>query len=185
MVLSELITQPDPPTHSATLLFQTYAILQTLSEDIPHYKRAKHLPDRSDYSFEYLFESASWYLLIKREDAVQDALSRGLMGTTDRAAPGAPPKSKGNKGKATDPNVPQESAPRVLPQAAERRVLGKGSRKVNQLALPTKQALAYAENAGTRTLRMTVRQKDLEKVLPQKLRVSFSYRGIASSERVQ
>ncbi len=89
MVLSELRTQPDPDIlrHCYFRLIQYF---KPFAEDIPHYKRAKHLPDKSAYSLEYLFESANRYLLMKREDAMQDALSRGLMGTTDRAAPGIP-----------------------------------------------------------------------------------------------
>ena len=97
MVLSELRTQPDPDI-LRHCYFRQIQYFKPLAEDISHYRRAKHLPDKSDYSFEYLFESANRYLLMKRDDAMQDALSRGLMGTTDRAAPGIPQRPKG-KGK--------------------------------------------------------------------------------------
>ncbi len=107
-----------------------------MAENISNYKRAKHLPDKSDYSFEYLFESANRYLLMKREDAMQDALSRGLMGTTDRAAPGIPQRPKG-KGKATDPTVSQEDDPTVLLQEAGAPFWGRATEKqVSLLCLP-------------------------------------------------
>ena len=53
------------------------------------------MDDKSDYSFIYLLDAANRCILMKREDAMQESLSRSLMGTTDRAAPGVEPKPKG------------------------------------------------------------------------------------------
>ncbi len=99
-----------------------------MAEDISHYKRVKLLPDRSEYSFGYLFEAAHRYLLMKREDAMQDALSQGLMGTTDRAAPGIPNDHR-EKGTATDPDVSQENDPNILLQEVGKPISGKGEPK--------------------------------------------------------
>ena len=135
MVLSELRTQPDPDIlrHCYSRQIQYF---KPLAEDISHYKRAKHLPDKPDYSLEYLFEAANRYLLMKREDAVQDALSRGLMGTTDRAAPGIPQQLKG-KGKGDRPTRVTRERSKAHPPAPERPLPGKGHRTARQLALPT------------------------------------------------
>ena len=74
------------------------------------------------------------------------------MGTNDRAAPGIPQTPKGKKGTSTDSNVSRENDPKVLSQEADMHILGKGSRRAIQLAMPTRQALAHAEKTvGTRT----------------------------------
>ncbi len=59
---------------------QADTVVQALAEDVAFYKRAKCLGDNSDYSFEFLFEAANRYLRTTRENAMQEALSRGLMG---------------------------------------------------------------------------------------------------------
>ncbi len=94
MVLSELKTEPDPEI-LRFCYFKQIQYFKPLAEDIAHFKRANLLDDKSDHSFEFLFEAANWHVLMKREDAMQEALSRGLMGTTESAAPGVDPTSKG------------------------------------------------------------------------------------------
>ena len=51
------------------------------------------MDDKSDYSFDVLFAAVDRHLRMKREDAMQEALSRGLMGVSDRAATGPEPKT--------------------------------------------------------------------------------------------
>ena len=94
MVLSEFKTPPDPEILRCCY-FKQAQHLKPLTEDISHYKRATILDDTSAYSSEHLFAAATRYLLMKREGAMQEALSRGLMGTTDRAAPGVIPTPRG------------------------------------------------------------------------------------------
>ncbi len=136
MVLSELRTQPDPDI-LRHCYFRQIRYFKPLSEDISHYRRATHLPDKSDYSFECLFESANRYLLMKREDAMQDALSRGLMGTTDRDAPGIPQTPKG-AGKGDRPNsVPRERSKSSPPGGGEAPSVKRETEKqVSLLCLP-------------------------------------------------
>jgi hypothetical protein len=86
MVLSELKAPPDPEILRCCY-FKQVQCFKPLAEDIAHYKRATFLDNRADYSFEYLFEAATRYLLMQREDSMQEALSRGLMGTADKALP--------------------------------------------------------------------------------------------------
>ena len=86
MVLSELSKPPDPDLLQALCLRQLQCY-KPLAEDIAHYKRAKHLLS-GDYSYEYLWDAATRYLHMKREDHMRESLSRGLTGSTDKAAPG-------------------------------------------------------------------------------------------------
>ena len=78
MVLSELRTLPDPEILRCCD-FNNVQCFKPLAEDIAHYKRARFVENKADYSFEHLFEAANSYLLMKREDAMQDALSDGLI----------------------------------------------------------------------------------------------------------
>ncbi len=78
MALSELKTPPDPEILRYSSLKQAQCFTP-LAEEIARYRSAKLLENKADYSFECLFEAANWYLLMKREDAMQEALSRGFM----------------------------------------------------------------------------------------------------------
>jgi hypothetical protein len=96
MVLSELSEPPDPRILQC-LYFQQIQHFKPLAEDIAHYKRAKYLGS-TDYSFEWLWEASNRHLLMKREDYMQESLSRGLNGASGQAAPATYPKGKGKKG---------------------------------------------------------------------------------------
>ncbi len=87
MVLSEL-SKPLDTELLQTLYFRELLYVKPLAEDIAHYKRAKHLHS-GDHSYEHLWDAATRYLRMKREDHLQESISRGLTGSTDRAAPGA------------------------------------------------------------------------------------------------
>jgi hypothetical protein len=101
MALSELKREPDPEILQHCY-FKQVPWLKPLAEDIAHYERARFLDDKSDYSFQYLFAATDRYILMKRDDAMPESLSRSLMGSPDRAAPGADSKLKG-KGKGDQP----------------------------------------------------------------------------------
>jgi hypothetical protein len=79
----------------AVLLLQQIQHFKPLADDIAYYKRARFAADATDHSFEFLFEAANRYLRMKREDSMQDQLSRGLNGASDRALPGIDPKGEG------------------------------------------------------------------------------------------
>ena len=128
------------------MLLQADTMVQPLAEDIAHYKRAKYLYDKSGYSFQYLFDAADRYILMKREDAMQELLSRSLMGATDRAAPGVDPKPKGTGGKG-DKGTLEKRCPRRRQSQRWKR----GSPKANHRVSPSRQVLACEGNiAGTR-----------------------------------
>jgi uncharacterized protein (DUF1684 family) len=90
MAMSELATAPDP----AILQYCYFRQIQNfkpLADDIAYYKRARFAADATDHSFEFLFEAANRYLRMKREDSMQEQLSRGLNGASDKALPGIDP----------------------------------------------------------------------------------------------
>ncbi len=159
MFLSELKTPPYPEI-LRYCYFKQVQRFKPLAEYIAHYMRAKLLESKADYSFEYLFEAANRYLLMKREDAMQEALSRGLMGTSDRAAPGIDPTPKGTgKGDKSKSERPESAPPR-------RRATGAGKGK------PKSKSACFAFQTGTCTrgkdcgyahAKETVRRRDPEK----------------------
>ena len=112
---------------------------------------------------------------MKREDALQEALSRGLMGATDRAAPGVDPKPKG-MGKG---DTSKRERPESAPPGGGKASAGEGTQNTHMLALPTIQALAYAEAiVGTRTFKKAVRRtKRPGKGAPPRPTCRFSYMG--------
>ena len=65
---------------TAPYYFKQVQCFKPLAEDITHFKRAKLLDDKSDHSFEFLVEAANRFLLMKREDAMQEALGWGPHG---------------------------------------------------------------------------------------------------------
>jgi hypothetical protein len=94
MVLSELSKPLDPDLLQA-LYVRHLQYFKPLAEDIAHYRRARHLLS-GDYSHEYLWDAATRCLHMKWDDHTHESLSRGLTGSTDKAAPGvAKPKGKG------------------------------------------------------------------------------------------
>ena len=97
------------------------------------------------------------------------------------------PKHPKEKGMATDPNVSQESDPKVLPPRGGEALLGKGSRKASQLALLTKNMhLLTRRRLWVRAhKKITVRPEQQEKVLPRKHRERFPTRGLQVRKRVQ
>ena len=62
-------------------------------EVVAHYKRAEY-HGSPDYSFEWLWEASNRYLLMNRENHMQESLSRSLNGVSERAAPATYPKGK-------------------------------------------------------------------------------------------
>ena len=70
--------------------------LKPLADDIAYCKRAQPAADATDQSFEFLFEAANRYLRMKREDSIQERLSRGLNGASDKTLPGIGPKGTGD-----------------------------------------------------------------------------------------
>ena len=99
LVISELSVEPE---HT---LLQHWYFRQTenfkpMAEDIAHYKRAKYEPGNPAYSFEWLWAASCRYLLMKREEYMQQALNRSLTGSYKGApGPDAPKgKGKGTKG---------------------------------------------------------------------------------------
>ena len=86
MVFSELSKPPDPELR-LILHFRQVQYFKPLAEDVAHYTRARFLHS-PDHSFDYLWGAASRFLLTKGEDHLQESLSRGIKGSTDRAAPG-------------------------------------------------------------------------------------------------
>ena len=92
--MSELATTPDP----AILQYCCFRQLQNikpLADDTAYDRRARFAADATDHSFEFLFEAANRYLRMKREDSMQEQLSRGLNGASDRALPGIDQEGKG------------------------------------------------------------------------------------------
>ena len=75
--------------------FRQIQDLKPLADDIAYCKRAQPAADATDQSFEFLFEAANRYLRMKREDSMQEQLSRGLNGASDKALPGIDPRGKG------------------------------------------------------------------------------------------
>ncbi len=73
-----------------------------LADDIAYYKRAKFSDSPQDHSFEFLWEAVTRYLRMKREDAMQEQLSRGINGASDKAVHGIDPKGKGHAKKGKD-----------------------------------------------------------------------------------
>ncbi len=94
MVMSELATTPDPAILQYCY-FRHKQNFKPLADDSAYYKRARFAADATDHSFEFLFEAASRYLRMKREDSMQEQLSRGLNGASDKALPGIDPKGNG------------------------------------------------------------------------------------------
>ena len=126
MVLRELKRDPDPEILQF-LYFRQAQFFKPLAEDVAHYKRARYLDDKSDYTLDYLWKSSERYSLMRREDAMQDALSRGLEVSTDKAAPCPSPQGKGgtwgNKGKGRSSSAPPGGPRRNGPTGAS---TGKG-----------------------------------------------------------
>ena len=82
-----------------------------MSDDIAHYRRAKFEPGNPVYSFEWLWAASCRYLLIKREDYMQQALNRSLTGVSKGApGPDAAPKGGGGKG-LKGPKGPRPKSP--------------------------------------------------------------------------
>ncbi len=87
MLMSELATTPDP----AILQYSYFRQIQNfkpLADEIAYDKRARFAADATDLAFEFLFEAAKRYFRMKREDSMQEQLSRGLNGASDGALPG-------------------------------------------------------------------------------------------------
>ncbi len=82
-----------------------------MSDDIAHYRRAKFEPGNPVCSFEWLWAASCRYLLIKREDYMQQALNRSLTGASKGApGPDAAPKGGGGKG-LKGPKGPRPKSP--------------------------------------------------------------------------
>ena len=94
---------PDPEViqHCCHKQVQSF---KPMAEDVAHYHRAKYKTDSSDHSFELFFNAVNRHIRMKREDSVQEALSRGLTGSTEKAVPAtydsaaAPAPGSGKKG---------------------------------------------------------------------------------------
>ena len=74
---------------------------------------------------------------MKREDAMQDALSRGLTGSTDKAALATHPKGKGkgdNRGKGRSNSAPPGGASRNGPRAGAAPGKGKAENEAKKCA---------------------------------------------------
>ena len=78
-----------------------------MADGIAYYKRARFATGATDHSFEFLFEAATRYLRMKREDSMQEQLSRGLNGASDKALPDIDP-----QGRATTVMQSRRVAPR-------------------------------------------------------------------------
>ena len=81
IVTSELATTPDPAILQY-VYFRQIQDIKPLVGDTAYYKRARFAADATDHSFEYLSEAANRYLRMKREDSMQEQLSRGLNGAS-------------------------------------------------------------------------------------------------------
>ena len=72
LVLSELSVEPEPSLLQHWY-FEQIKTFKPMSDDIAHYRRAKFEPGKPVCSFEWLWAASCRYLLIKREDYMQQA----------------------------------------------------------------------------------------------------------------
>ena len=86
LVISEISVGPKN-TMLQYWYFRQIEHFKPMSEDIAHYKRAKYEPGNPVYSFEWLWAASCRYLLMKREEYMQQSLSRSLTGAS-KGAPG-------------------------------------------------------------------------------------------------
>ena len=141
MVMSELGTAPDP----AILQYCYFRQLQNykpLADDTAYYKRAWFAAaDATDHSFEFLFKVANGYLRVKRDGSMQEQLSRGLNGASDKALPGNYLKGKRNT-RDVRADRSRQAAGSPNPQGTTPGHTRKGKNRVNVFATPTRRESA-------------------------------------------
>ncbi len=108
LVISELSQQPDDQTLQFWY-FRQIEHFTPMSEDIAHYKRAKYEPGNLVCSFDWLWAASCRYLLMKREEYMQQALNRSLTGAS-KGAPG-PDAPKGRGEGLKGPKGPRPKSP--------------------------------------------------------------------------
>ncbi len=77
LVISELSIEPEPSLLQHWYFEQTKNF-KPMSDDIAHYRRVKFEPGNPVCSFEWLWAASCRYLLIKREDYMQQASTEAL-----------------------------------------------------------------------------------------------------------